>query len=75
MIIFQYYEDNPSKLGSAIPAPRIKYTKEAEPGAVFHFLTYEDDADGEWLSQSIFSLADQVYIPQSKCNTRKVNFS
>ena len=64
--------NNPEKLGSPIPPPRIKYTREAEPGAVFHFLTYDDGDEGEWLSQSVFSLAEPADIPQSKCNTRKV---
>ena len=72
----KYYLDDPRRFGQKLPNPKIKYTKNAGPGVLFHFLTWEGlETEGSWLEQSLFSVqtaeAEEISLVSS-CNTRKV---
>ena len=70
--------DDPRRFGQKLPNPKIKYTKNAGPGVLFHFLTWEGlESEGSWMEQSLFSVqtseAEEISLVSS-CNTRKVKF-
>ena len=71
-----WYEADLSRLGSDLPTPCIKWTKEAGKGEKFHFLSWGEPGSGAWVSdnqlkENIFDLDTEALIPESKCNTRK----
>ena len=74
--IVNWYDEDKSRLGSDIPAPSIKWTKEALRGEKFHFLSWGQPGAGSWvaeeeLQESIFDLEMEAVVPESNSNTRK----
>ena len=63
--ITSYYSD-PSHLGSPLPPPRIQYTLEASPGALYHFLSYGCEEEGRTILPNIFSLGNTSLV-ESRC--------
>lgn len=65
-------------MGKDLPNPKIRHSKEAGPGVVYHLLSWEglDEVSDVWLNQSFFTLQSDLGIDSSQvssCNTRKVN--
>ena len=74
--ILDWYEEDFKRLGSDIPSPTIKWTKEADRGQKFHFLSWGKPGAGTWvgeeqLKESIFDLDLDAVVAESSCNTRK----
>ena len=73
--IKKYYTDDASRLGSALPNPRIKHTKKVG-GTAIHLLSWEGESGSEWLHDSFFHyLSEDGEVLNSNmtvtCNTRK----
>ena len=73
--IVEYYKDK-SRLGKALPNPRIKHTKKTSSGTRYHFLTWEGEKGGQWYGDDFFKLAggedEELLLPeQLSCRTRK----
>ena len=74
--IQKYYSD-PSKLGQKLPNPKVKHSKQLTNGSSYHYLTWEGEEGGSWLSDDFFSLVgnDEASItkdfPDLSCGTRK----
>ena len=71
----EWYKDK-SRLGKALPNPRIKHTKKTSSGTQYHFLTWEGEKGGQWYGDDFFKLAggedEELLLPeQLSCRTRK----
>ena len=74
--IREYFSDA-TKLGTKLPNPRIKHSKRLTNGTQYHFLTWEGDDEGSWVTDDFFSLVgndDEEFaenLPELTCGTRK----
>ena len=74
--IQNYYSD-PSKLGKKLPNPQIKHSKKLTNGTTYHFLTWEGEGNGSWISDDFFTHVgddDTEFsgsFPELTCGTRK----
>ena len=48
--------DDPRRFGQKLPNPKIKHSKNAGPGVLYHYLSWEGVEGGEWLDSSVFTL-------------------
>lgn len=73
--IVEWYEEDHLRLGSEIPSPKIKWSKEAGKGQIYYFLSWGKGGTmvaQEEFQESIFDMDSESFIPESTCNTRKV---
>ena len=68
--IQEYYKD-PAKLGSKLPEPVIKHTKNIGDSQ-FHYLKWTGEKGGRWLEDNFFNIAtEDGVIVENTCGTRK----
>lgn len=56
--IQDYYIHNQERLGNKLPNPRIKCSKKLSNGTKYHYLTWDGEAGGKWLTDDFFKMAN-----------------